>query len=210
VWVEGITDRWYFRSMLQSYIKFLQKSNIFVRNIEEGIHYSFVEYGGGNITHWSFLDEEEHPIAIDKLCARALVIIDQDGIDTKLERKDKLQEFLKERLIILPCREVENSLPSEVILGVVEEYERSSINILKDIDYESYQNLPLGNFIEEHILQNATPKRRGGYAEQSGTIKDKRAFCERAIKFIDYENLPLSTQRVIEKIYKFIVEKNYG
>ena len=29
---------------------------------KEDYHYSFVEYGGNNITHWSFLDKEETPI----------------------------------------------------------------------------------------------------------------------------------------------------
>ena len=61
IWVEGITDRWYLRKMLDSYMEYLKEDGFLSLSLEEDVHYSFVEYGGNNITHWSFLDNEEHP-----------------------------------------------------------------------------------------------------------------------------------------------------
>ena len=57
IWVEGITDRLYIRKYLELYQKYMYQNGKIERIFEEDINYSFLEYGGGNITHWSFLDE---------------------------------------------------------------------------------------------------------------------------------------------------------
>ncbi len=110
VWVEGITDRFYFRKMLSSYMDYLEKQKKLKLRLAEDTHYSFVEYGGANITHWSFLDSDKPQTQVERLCARAIVIIDKDG-DSKELRKEALKKKLKKRLIELPCRGVENLLP---------------------------------------------------------------------------------------------------
>ncbi len=201
IWVEGITDRWYLRKMLNSYIE--QNG---IRKVEEDVHYCFVEYAGSNITHWSFLDEEEYPIEVDRLCSKAILVTDLDG-DTKLKRKAKLEAKLGDRLIILNCREIENSLNYEVIKSVVAEYEKIDKTNLPDFSYEDYREIYLGNFIETTVLTE-NPKRKGGYKGDSGTIKDKVAFCEKALDKIEYSNLPDSTQDIVKRIYDFITEQN--
>lgn len=206
IWVEGITDRWYLRQMLNSYMDFLDAKEELKMRLEEDTHYSFVEYGGANITHWSFLEYEEKPIEVKRLCAKAVVIIDKDG-EKKETRKDDLQKMLGERLIILPCREVENLLPYEVIKEVVSEYEKDDSLVLKDFEYEKYQNEYLGKFIEDKMLKNNL-SRKGGYKADSGTLKDKVKFCEKALPKIEYENLPESTQEIIKGIYDFIHKQN--
>lgn len=207
IWVEGITDRWYLRTMLNSYIEYLKEDGSLSLSLEEDVHYSFVEYGGNNITHWSFLDEEEHPIEIDRLCAKALVIVDKDG-DKKLARKDSLERLLGERLIVLPAREMENILPYNVIKEVVLEYEKNPNLQLPDKPYSAYQHKYLGTFIEERVFNDTPFSRRGGYKEASGTIKSKRDFCSKALPKIRYQDLPPSTQEVVEKMYKFIKDQN--
>ena len=206
IWVEGITDRWYLRKMLESYMKYLEDSEneILKMRLEEDTHYSFVEYGGANITHWSFLDKEERPIEIKTLCAKAMVIVDDDG-GTKLERKEKLREVLGDDLIILPCREVENLLPYKVIKEIVSEYENNPELVIKDFKYEQYKEKPLGKFIEEKML-NKNPKR--SYKADSGTLKIKKEFCNKAIDKIEYVDLPESTQTVVQQIYEFIYKRN--
>jgi predicted ATP-dependent endonuclease of OLD family len=57
IWVEGITDRLYFRHYLNLYFDNLSKNNNSAR-FKEDFHYSFVKYSGGIIAHWSFLDNE--------------------------------------------------------------------------------------------------------------------------------------------------------
>lgn len=206
IWVEGITDRWYLRAMINSYVHYLKSSDQNIFQPEEDNHYCFVEYGGSNIVHWSFLDYEKHPIAVERLCSKAMVIVDQDG-DAKSQRKEDLKENLKDRLVILPCREIENLLPYDLICKIVLGYENTQDRILPNIRHESYQNHYLGKFIEDRILKNDF-KRRGGYKSESGTLKNKTDFCERACSKIEYQELPASTQSIIIKIYEFIKNQN--
>jgi len=207
IWVEGITDRWYLRAMLNSYMKHLKENDSISLVLEEDVHYSFVEYGGNNITHWSFLDNETHPIEITRLCAKALVVVDKDG-DKKLARKEKLEKFLGERLIVLPAREMENILPYKVIKEVILEYEKNPDLELSDEDYSSYQDKYLGAFIEEQMFKGKPISRRGGYKADSGTIKSKPDFCEKALPKIYYQDLPDTTKEVIQKIYEFVRSQN--
>jgi predicted ATP-dependent endonuclease of OLD family len=206
IWVEGITDRWYLRSMLNSYINHIAENGNLPLKAEEDVHYCFVEYGGGNITHWSFLDYEEHPIEVERLCSRALLVVDQDG-ESKLQRKEDLQNNMGERLITLPCREIENALPYEIIKAVVLELEKTPERELPDFELEDYQDKYLGRFIEDEMLQGQK-QRRGSYAAPSGTIKSKVDFCERSIKKIRYETLSESTQALVQQIYQFICQMN--
>lgn len=206
IWVEGITDRWYLRKMLNSYMDYLEETDELTMNLEEDTHYSFVEYGGANITHWSFLDYEEHPIEVERLCAKAIVIIDGDG-EKKMKRKEDLERILGDRLIILPCREVENLLPYPVIKEVVEEYEKDNELALKEYDYEKYKDVPLGRFVEDTMLKKNT-SRKGGYKADSGTLKDKVGFCEKALDKIKFEDLEAANQEIIKGIYQFIVKQN--
>ena len=206
VWVEGVTDRWYLRAMLASYMRHLiQKGNSRIK-IEEDTHYSFVEYSGSNINHWSFLNREEHPIEVERLCSRAIVVMDEDG-QKKISRKEELKDILGDRLILLPCREIENLLDYSILLAVVAEYEKIPESNFQDFTYEKYKGEPIGRFIENKMLKNEF-NRQGGYAEQSGTLKSKVDFCKKAEPKIHYENLPLSTQEVIQKIYNFICDHN--
>ncbi|KPL80294.1 ATP-dependent nuclease [Herpetosiphon geysericola] len=208
IWVEGITDRWYLREMLQMYMESQKDLKQFV----EDMHYMFVEYGGGNITHFSFVDMEDKLITIERLCAKAFVIIDQDG-DAKLKRKEELKAKLGDTLLILPCREIENSLPSEVIRSVVIEYETSIQNPNPETNsfvYEDYQNESLGEFIEDHVIKGEK-HRRGSYKADSGTITDKLGFCTKALAYLKnltFDQLPSTIQKEIEGIYKFIAKLN--
>lgn len=210
IWVEGITDRWYLREMLRMYMKTLPNPK---PKLEEDIHYAFVEYGGGNITHFSFLDMENEPIPVERLCSKAIVVIDQDDEQKKLERKQQLKAKLGDRLIILPCREIENSLPPEVIRSVVIEYEKSTQNSNPEINsfaYTAYQNESLGEFIEEHVIKG-DKRRRGSYKADSGTITDKLGFCTKALahlKNLTFEQLNPTIQAEIKKLYEFILVQN--
>lgn len=209
IWVEGITDRWYFREMLNCYMKYLKDNKELDLRLEEDTHYSFVEYGGANITHWSFLDYEKHPIEVERLCAKAIVIIDGDGAK-KMKRKEDLEKILDDRLIILPCREVENLLPYKVIKEIVAEFEKVSNLELKDYSYDKYQNEYLGTFVETTMLKSVV-KRKGGYRDKppkTGTLKGKLGFCEKALPKIQYADLPDSTKEIIKSIYQFIYEQN--
>ena len=53
IWVEGITDRKYIKKYLDLYLK--EKG--LLNRYQENLHYSFLEYAGSNIEHFSFSEE---------------------------------------------------------------------------------------------------------------------------------------------------------
>lgn len=136
-----------------------------------------------------------------------MLVIDRDG-EGKLARKEALQAELGERLQILAGREIENTLPSEIIKSVVASYEKVDVDTLPPLTLEDYESAYLGNFIEKWLKSNnCEVKRKGGYKGDSGTVKDKTGFCDRArgyLKNAKFEDLPTGTQEITVGIYKFI------
>jgi len=206
IWVEGITDRLYLRRMLELYLQHLKTVENQEIYLEEDVHYSFVEYGGSNIVHWSFLDRETPQINVDRLCARSMVIIDGDGA-SKLERKKALKKKLGDRFVQLSAREIENVLPFDVINDVVLEFEKTPERVLKTFKYADYKDEYLGTFIENELLEKKI-KRKAKYSLKSGTLNSKLDFCKLALPLIKYDNLDGSIKNILKKIYEFICTMN--
>lgn len=217
IWVEGITDRLYFRHYLKVYQESLPLGS---HHFLEDVHFSFVEYSGGNITHWSFLDSDEG-IDADRLCGRLMLIADSDDVtegSEKEKRHKQLEAVLGNRFICLSCREVENLLTPSVIRKVIREYEGADVK-LNSFEQDDYRDKYLGGFIEDEVLAETSTRRVGKegrpYAKAkkgskgSTTIKDKVPFCNKAIPNIqtvtDLSDEALST---IQSIYEFIEEQN--
>lgn len=207
VWVEGITDRFYLRTILQLYASCCGQGSM---SIAEDLHYSFVEYGGANVVHYTFVDGyEESPINVQRLCSKAVVVVDGDG-GNKEARIAALREKLNDRLVVLPVREIENLLPWSVIRQVVASYEGVDPQSIPDCAPDSYSQEYLGDYIEKVLGKEMM--RRGGYAASSGTLKDKRAFCERALRFMQepslLDDLALPVIDLVRGIHEFIVAQN--
>ncbi|MEK3800607.1 AAA family ATPase [Peribacillus sp. FSL H8-0477] len=212
IWVEGITDRFYIRHFLKEF----QKSHHDLKQFKEDTHYSFVEYSGGNITHWSFLDDDETEadeghasMNAEKICSTLFLISDKDG-DDKRPRQDKLKEILGERYYCLECKEIENLLSADTIRKVIAEYEKSTLKHLinKDFTQEEYKSKHLGTYINS-LFPDGTRKRRGSYAAASGTIVNKLDFCKKAIDHITtYEQLSEEAQKLSQVLYDFIKAHN--
>ncbi len=199
IWVEGITDRLYIRKYLE--LLSLHKEE----QIREDIDYSFVEYGGDNITHWSFLDYEESPINVDRLCGKSFLITDHDG-NRKIDRKERLREILGNRYKLLNCNEIENTLSLHTIERVLRAYENTNEFTMPNFRSESpHQNIKLGNFIENRIFNTQEYTRRGGYKTESGTIKNKVDFCKKAITDMTYDEMSPIAIELAEDIYQFIL-----
>jgi AAA domain, putative AbiEii toxin, Type IV TA system len=214
IWVEGITDRRYISHYLNLYQEHLRKdaeSNSLQtpRRYRQDLHYSFVEYAGANITHFSFLETETDPIVVERLCAKLLLITDKDNETkrSKAERHKALSEKLGDRYICLEPREIENLLTSEVISAVVKSYEGADTE-LSTFDQSDYRQKPLGQFIEEKVL-SAGKKRAASYQTKSGTISDKITFCQKALENINqFEDLSPEAQTLTKKVYEFIQSMN--
>lgn len=210
IWVEGITDRLYWRKYLELY--WSDSDEAFV----EGVHYSFVEYAGACITHWSFLGSEDNPISVDRLCGELLLIADRDT--GKESRHEELRKNLKERFVLLPCQEIENLLTPEVVKKVIVSYEGNGLKLL-DFNQSDYRDTYLGSFIEENVLPKEHASKRlrnktsngnkGAYAIKSGTLKDKLEFSTRAISFMRTKaDMSSDSLALCETISQFIGKHN--
>ncbi len=208
IWVEGITDRYYIRHYLELYRAYLGQKNSCAVELREDFHYSFVEYGGSNITHWSFLNSSEDAMKVERLCAKLFLIADKD--EGKKKRHAQLKELLSERFYLLRRKEIENLIEKEVLLKVLRDYEgvpASGGFDYNEFKYEDYANEYLGKFIEGKILKEK--KRRGSYQQESGTITDKVGFCQKALLYTTtWEDLSKDAKELTKKVYEFIVSCN--
>lgn len=205
IWVEGITDRLYLRKFLAVYQKSLGK-----KVFKEDLHYSFVEYGGNNITHWSFLDSDdpEHSnINVDWICRKIFLITDKDGAKEG-SRKSKRPELLRQKLgdnyFCLPCREIENILTAETIQKVLVSKEDNPNLDFSRFNRANHKPQKLGDFIDEKVTGLGRK-----YASKSGTINDKVNFCKVAVENIEnVEDLSEDARELCEKLYRFIEKAN--
>ena len=210
IWVEGITDRMYLRHYFDIYQKEKHSENNSIKIFEEDKHYSFVEYSGNNITHWSFLDDESG-IDIEKLCGKLFLIADQDV--GKITRHEKLKEKLGDRYYPLNCREIENLITPKILHGILLSYKEKEDNLNIPQNSTAYRDCYLGEFIETKILLDKTKTERKNknhpYSTDSGTIKDKVKFAQKAISNIKtLSDMSEEAKALCERIYNFIKDNN--
>ncbi len=123
IWVEGITDRLYITKYMQKYLSGLETSNPYLykkyRRFMPNYHYTFVEYAGSNLIHWEFSDEFTDHLndkGMNALLTTSSVLLIADGdIQGKGTRAEQLTESLGDQFYLLPCKETENTLPSNII-----------------------------------------------------------------------------------------------
>lgn len=203
IWVEGITDRIYIRHYLKLYQKYLNKRDSNLKIYNEDIHYSFIEYSGGNITHWSFLDDddEENPnMNVDAICNSIFLIADNDDTKPNSKKYLQLKEKLGNNFCLLECREIENLLSENVLLGILKEDGFDSDTI--KLKHSEYQNKYLGTYLD-HIIEKSK------YAAESGTIRNKKEFAKKAISHITkYNDLSQEAKDICVRIYEFIKRNN--
>ena len=200
LWVEGVTDRLYISKYLELYIAAND-----LAPLREDIDYTFVEYAGNNITHWSFLDSSDPTINVERLCGKLMLITDRDS-DRKEARKAELMSKLGDRYYLLPCNEIENSLSLITIGKVIRNYEGESFTMPSSVHNGTLKSKPIGQFIEEDIFDahSITITRTGKYQDTSGTIKQKLAFCRKAIDGMSYDHMTNEAITLAEAVYNFI------
>ncbi len=213
IWVEGITDWLYLRKYLEIYQKELDRSK---QRFKEDLHYSFLEYGGSNITHWQFFEDNEEAtngvVSAKRICNRIFLVADnhKDGPESKKEtRHQKLQNTLKENYYRLNCLEIENLLTEDVLKEVIADYEKKDTSALSfncNFSRNDYKDEYLGRFIEQAL---GDKKERKGSYQDSGTINDKPAFCRKALDHIkSRSDMSEEAWELSAKIYNFILRNN--
>lgn len=211
IWVEGITDRLYLSKYLEIYSKHRahQVKQAF-SSFKEDQHYSFVEYAGSNIVHWTFNDQPDENINASYISNNILLIADSDHdpkgnvTSAKKKRFDSLKSSLGKNFVLIDGKEIENILHSQVILKVIADYEG------KEIDKIAYNNsglIPKNKNLGKWINESVDDLSRD-YSRES-TISDKLNFCKKSLKYINsYDDMTKEARNLCQKIYSFIRECN--
>ena len=207
IWVEGITDRLYLKHYLDLYFK----KHDDVLPFRENVDYTFIEYAGGNIVHFNFEQHDSlESINAKYINNRIFLIVDNDNTregSKKAERKKRLKELLDDRFYELPVTEIENLVSQKVIAQILIKQNPKCDTLImeKFLDERKYKNQKLGRYIDK--LFNNSELRK--YSGESGTIKDKLAFCKTAISYMDdYDALTDEAKDLVEKIIEFIKKNN--
>jgi hypothetical protein len=228
IWVEGISDRIYLRYFLKKY--FSQK------NVEwkEDKHYSFVEYQGSNLPHFTF---DFDKIDIKYLCSHGFFILDGDVDESKPQWKDKLDQYNgSEGFHIIDGKETENLIPDSILrLRLKQILEKSGkdlteSNITQICDEVSYGNRlhakqggkfqGIGAYLDEAVERGAEKfrcktkvKDLKKLGTETGTINAKKAdFARKMVKLLD-ENASAwemtgELEKLCRKIEVFIEKQN--
>ncbi len=231
IWVEGISDRIYIKILLDKYVEINKK------NLEEDKHYSILEYGGGNITHFDFLGENSDKIDIDKINHNNFVMADNDGYDLSsgkrkgsktTDEKGLRLKSMKENLdnFYAESIEVENLIPSFIYKEYFEnlnehenrkwEYDHSLLNseeFDKKIKIEK-----IGKLLKEYFVKIKEGKSSEQFenSESILCIGDKTKIAKEISKIIekvinsksDFDKFPSTTKDLISKLINFIEESN--
>lgn len=202
IWVEGISDKILISKYLEVYLKAIGEYQF-----KEDINYSFIEYGGNNITHWAFIDDEDiNTINASGISNRCYIILDNDNNSIhKTKRKSVLKIIFKERYCELTVREIENTISKKVLEKTL--FPDGDIlykNPYKDNAYAN-KSTYMGKFIDDHY----TLSKKYGLTP-SGTIKNKLEFSKKVVSNIEsIDDLSIQAKNICKKLYEFIKKSNY-
>ncbi|WP_312331621.1 AAA family ATPase [Acinetobacter variabilis] len=241
IWVEGITDRLYITKYMEKYLAELEESNEELykkyRRFMPNYHYTFVEYSGSNLSHWSFDDDypktreerieflkQDRGQSATAVASEMLLITDGDIQKNSEKIKFLRKELNRENLIILECKETENTLPKDSIIRVAkakfhrlknvkQSYDISLIDNITDENYFDNSQYGIGRLIDEIIKKPSSSTTKTAFADGNGvgTIKDKLKFCREIIKdFDENDNWELTpkAKALCERIFKHIQKCN--
>lgn len=197
IWVEGITDRLFLGHLVKLDINERNKNLNKKIYIQEGVHYSFMEYGGANLPHWSFLDSDKPQIDVDTLCGNALLVIDEDSANWKKQRAKKLKKILGDRLIVTKGRELENMVSAKILDQIAKKWDGKGKSNRKD-----FRNASIGKYMKETYKMDAKIKAK------SGTLTSfwKEKFTNEVLTFNDLNLFPSEVRELATKLVNFIIE----
>lgn len=207
IWIEGISERIYIRKYLKLYTEEFPVETSYT----EDLHFSFIEFSGNNITHWSFLDDisDVPNISATSISNRIFLISDLDK--GKDERHSKLTESLGNNFYLLKVLEIENLLSPEIIKETLYEYQKGLEKLsFKDFEQEDYRNISMGEFIPSIILNGDLQKFISTKKEdKTPKIYNKLKFSKTASqKITKWSQMSLEAQELTKEIYKFIKLNN--
>lgn len=214
IWVEGISDRLYFRAYIQAYLNYLAEREKDQKTVSllEGLHYAFLEYAGGNVTHFDFTTHSGaftaqtiEDIKALSISNRVMLVADRDdGKNTRHEARES-QQHAGFQYVVLSVKEVENMLSPQLIVKGLKKLFRSRDFDSATIIQAGYRTRYLGAYLQEKY---------GGFPISfyggSGTIGSsyKRLLAEAIVPNLKWEEMSLAAQKLTEVLYQFIIIHN--
>lgn len=202
IWIEGVTDKRYFRhffDLYQNYEKTLDKS---FKKFQEEQHYSFFQYNGSDLVNLLDLNLDK----TDEKLNRIFLIKDRDDNNNNAII-GKLDELLGDKFKLLNCREVENLLKKETILKIIQNDSRcKGLELNVNFDYSDYKDERIGGFLDKIVLKG---QKKVYEKNNTGKLNNKTNFCSRAIKNISrWDEVSPEAQEICKKLYMFIKSQN--
>jgi len=189
IWVEGNTDWKYLRKLFEIYQSALGTEEQF----KENLHFAFLEYGGSLLAHWmfgnDFVENEDEKfwkqLRAKNISTKIFVIADKD--ENKEGKHEKLKIELKGNYLVLPCREIENILPLNVINKVVNEIEGMVFDFKESKRKgNNFREMKLGEFIKKQISRDPYYINYNYLGNTKGN-RSKQSFCNKAISCLDFD-----------------------
>ncbi|NCD69939.1 AAA family ATPase [Mucilaginibacter agri] len=227
VWVEGITDRFYLQCFLYAYC---DSQNVNAFRPEEGLHFSFIEYGGKNLIHYNFENQLKYKrsdndleapiISNDKIEAyfinsNVFLLADSDFNGEKHERYSKIDKN-NFKYVQTEVPEIENMTPDRILRDyLIDEVKCNVEDVDKCFPIRNHKQ-KLGRYFKNKFkLGNGFRKFEapsgGGtlnYSYKKGLANFVHArIMEREYKWEDLLVSP-PLKNAIEELYDFIKSKN--
>jgi len=237
IWIEGITDR----IVLNHYIKLYESKYNLIESLVENYDYGFLEYSGSNIAHWSFFTKDVDSNNIARMDNRNIsgnyiLVADGDGIESdgisfksvgietsvikgKLERFASLSDDAKEKFLLLPCREIENSAGEDVLKKYITSNLKKGKNISFKKTSKTLQHEPIAKFIKDYLLKTDDLKNDEIWKRKIITDQYKKKIGNQLNQKITYSNfildnvtdfgeLPEYTKDFVSNLYNMILKYN--
>lgn len=169
IWVEGQSDRYIIKALLDSYCLHL-KQEPFI----EGYHYNFIEYAGSNLTHYIFNEIEENKV--DKIRAfllsnRIFLLADRDNLKDKKHAKFKNLESEYFKYCETGAIEIENILSSIVLEKILKAIFKINIDKFKSpIRAKDYEKIRMGDYLNSKFTE-IDYMSRGRISSDGGTLQ---------------------------------------
>lgn len=224
IWVEGHTDRKYIQGLLYAFEQYLKEKLERIPSLQEDLHYCFFEFAGSNIGHYLFGEEEENEteskITANFLHNKICLVHDQDHLGRKAKSKAEQHERLgkaENEAFAYSCTdgvEMENILSVktwEYLIGHVILKEKENFSFGKAIQYESYKNVKIADFLNEQLSNKecyAFLAEKEIKSEGKGKLADAflKAVLNGDLKWAEIESP--GTKAMLKEVYLFIAEHN--
>lgn len=209
IWVEGPSDRLYLKWWLNQYAK--TKGTTLIENAD----YSLVIYGGSNLDHFGFLnDDVESFIDMARISRFCAVLMDADlqpGYAKESLRSDKkaildAADGFRFLALLTDHREIENDLPLELFKASLASYLEIDVALLSSFQFGGTEkfNVELIAHLDTAFAGDEMKQR-----SYSNRLKQRMPLTESFIsKHSDYNPelaSPLSFPSYVESIYGLIM-----